>query len=481
MSEYIRKANQSIPLTAKQTMEMARLMKRPTGVRRFVHYVDINTASGPINFGKVIKDFQYDMIDLFQQNDRSILLASRQMSKCVTGNTMIKIRNNKTNEEMDISIEEFHESQKQLINSKECNKIQDNGNEKKFIEQLPVSDWLVMTDTGYEKLNGSNKTVNYTVWEIETETHTLRCADNHIVFDTGYNEVFVKDLKIGYVIMTEKGAEKVISVKETNAKEPMYDLSVDSTNHRYYTNGILSHNTTIGAFYLLYEACFPESKGDILIVAHKQGHAMEVLKRLKDMYYSMPMWMKPGVIKNNETSVEFDNGMRVIAEATTANAARGKSLKFVYCDEIAFIPNRVQEEFMAGTAPALSATQGKMMITSTPNGSRDLFAKLWFGTGMEWDRREHTYVRKRAKKNLFTPLFVPYWIDETKNNDEWIQREKQTLADATKWKVEFECLGFDTEVEVYDEIEDEYKTITLDEMYKILLKDEIDAEVIIKN
>lgn len=89
--------------------------------------------------------------------------------------------------------------------------------------------------------------------------------------------------------------------------------------------------TTLAAFYLLYEACFPHAKGDILIVAHKQGHAMEVLKRLKDMYYSMPMWMKPGMVKNNETSVEFDNGMRVIAEATTANAARGKSLKLVYC------------------------------------------------------------------------------------------------------------------------------------------------------
>lgn len=75
MASYIRKANQVIPLTMEQTLEMARLMKRPTGVRRFVHYCDINTADGPINFGKVIKDFQYDMIDLFQQNDRSILLA----------------------------------------------------------------------------------------------------------------------------------------------------------------------------------------------------------------------------------------------------------------------------------------------------------------------------------------------------------------------------------------------------------------------
>ena len=73
------------------------------------------------------------------------------------------------------------------------------------------------------------------------------------------------------------------------------------------------------------------AKGDCLIVAHKQSHAQEVLRRLKNMYYSAPMWLKPGVEKNNDLSLTLDNGMRVIAEATTANAARGKSLKFVYC------------------------------------------------------------------------------------------------------------------------------------------------------
>lgn len=149
------------------------------------------------------------------------------------------------------------------------------------------------------------------------------------------------------------------------------------------------------------------------------------------------------------------------------------------CDEMAFIPNRVQNEFMAGTAPALSATRGKMIVTSTPNGSRDLFAKLWFGSGMEWDKKEYTYTRTSPVKNLFTPLFIPYWIDPTKNNDEWINREKKTLDDPIKWRVEFECLGEDTLVEVYDEIEQVYKTITLDKMYKILSKDEIDQKVII--
>lgn len=114
MSDYIRKANQQIPLSMQQAVEMARLMKRPTGVRRFVHYVEINTAIGPINFGKVIKPYQIDMIDLFQNSERSILLASRQMSKCVSGDAKITVRNDTTGEEMELTIEEFHNLQKTI-------------------------------------------------------------------------------------------------------------------------------------------------------------------------------------------------------------------------------------------------------------------------------------------------------------------------------------------------------------------------------
>jgi hypothetical protein len=202
---------------------------------------------------------------------------------------------------------------------------------KKFIEQLKVDGWSVKTDTGYKKIKMSNKTIPYEVYEIKTENFSLKCADFHIVFDENYNEKRIIDLNVGDKIITENGPEKIISIKKLGKSEPMYDLTIDDENHRYFTNGILSHNTTISAFYLLYEACFPLAKGDLLIVAHRQSHAMEVLKRLKDMYYSMPLWLKPGVVKNNETALVFDNGMRIIAEATTANAARGKSLKIVYC------------------------------------------------------------------------------------------------------------------------------------------------------
>lgn len=150
------------------------------------------------------------------------------------------------------------------------------------------------------------------------------------------------------------------------------------------------------------------------------------------------------------------------------------------CDEMAFIPNRIQDEFMAGTAPALSATRGKMLITSTPNGSRDLFAKLWFGSGMEWDKTEYTYLRKNAAKNDFAPLFVPYWIDDTKNNEDWINREKRTLDDPLKWKVEFECLDGDTCLDVYDTITKEIKIMSMKEIYSQLNKDFLDRMIVLE-
>ena len=117
---------------------------------------------------------------------------------------------------------------------------------RKFTEVLNISDWDVLTDTGYNSIQKSNITIAYDVWRLITKSHILECADDHIVFDKEFNEVFVKDLQINQLIQTETGLEPVISVKNLGISEPMYDLTLaEGTNHRYFTNGILSHNTTV--------------------------------------------------------------------------------------------------------------------------------------------------------------------------------------------------------------------------------------------
>lgn len=135
--------------------------------------------------------------------------------------------------------------------------------------------------------------------------------------------------------------------------------------------------TTVVAMYILWFALF--SKGKNCIIASKaMNHATEIMSRIKFAYEELPAWLKAGCKFYNRTSIEFDNGSSIKCEATSEKTGRGNSPAILFCDEIAFIPRRVQEEMWASLAPSLS-TGGKFILTSTPNGDTDLFAQIWRG------------------------------------------------------------------------------------------------------
>ena len=116
---------------------------------------------------------------------------------------------------------------------------------KKFIETFDVSDWQVETDEGWSDIKEIGKTVEYEEWVLRTDNGLeLICADKHIVFDGKFNEIYVENLKVGDSIITKDGISKVSDVYKSEKSSNMYDLSLsDDSNHRFYTNGILSHNS----------------------------------------------------------------------------------------------------------------------------------------------------------------------------------------------------------------------------------------------
>ena len=116
---------------------------------------------------------------------------------------------------------------------------------RKFINSWNIDDFEIETDTGWTEIISLNETVPYQKYYIETESGlSLICADDHIVFDEDMNEIFIKDNP--KYIHTVNGIEKVKEIKYYDEYENMYDFELsDSSNHRYYTNGILSHNTLI--------------------------------------------------------------------------------------------------------------------------------------------------------------------------------------------------------------------------------------------
>lgn len=115
---------------------------------------------------------------------------------------------------------------------------------KKFIESKKIDNYEVLTDDGWVDINAIHKTVKYEICHLVTDKFELFCADNHIVFKEGKEE-YVINLSKGDILDSIEGPVKVISISCQGIFENMYDLELDDeSNKRYYTNGILSHNTT---------------------------------------------------------------------------------------------------------------------------------------------------------------------------------------------------------------------------------------------
>lgn len=322
---------------------------------------------------------------------------------------------------------------------------------RKFIESFDASEWEVECEDGYVDVLSSNKTIKYEIYHIKCENGlSLECADNHILINENHDEIFSKD-SLGCNILTKYGSSKVISVEATGIYENMYDLSIDSKEHTYYTNDILSHNTTTSVAYILWYTLFQDHK-NVAILANKSSTARGILSRYQMMYENLPKWMQQGIVNWNKGDVELENDSRIFTAATTAAGIRSQSVNLLYIDEAAIIPNTVADQFFTSVYPVVSAGQTtKIIITSTPLGYNH-FWKFWNDA--------------INKNNDFIPLFIPY--NEIPGRDEnWLEEQKRQLGEL-KFNQEVLCLQGDMKIKVRDKYSLEEFDIPISKLYEIL-------------
>lgn len=327
----------------------------------------------------------------------------------------------------------------------------------KFVDELDVDGWEVETPDGWVDIVKIFKTIEFDVWRLELEDgYFLEAADDHLV-RTSYGIRHLKCLLHGMRVETETGFKKVLAVyKLPISAEAMYDLEINSKSHLYYTNGVVSHNTTTVASYLLYEAVFSEKK-DIAILANKGDTATEILSRIKDMFENLPWFIKPGVREWNKRSISLTNGSKIFAAATSSSSIRGRSISLLYVDEMAFVQNDV--EFYTATYPVITSGKNtKVIITSTPNGM-NLFYKLW----MDSAQGKNSFVSKKYLWDVH-PARDEQWEQETRGNmspqqfavemECAFEGSSNTLISGLKLQklVSTEPIAFDKFYKVYDEI-----------------------------
>lgn len=106
----------------------------------------------------------------------------------------------------------------------------------------------VKTPQGWKQLKELVKKPKQHCYKISLENGmTLSASDDHLLKNRE-SWISVKEIEIGHYIETELGFSKVIDKKYLGS-EDTYDFEVDSEEHSYYSNAIISHNTgktTIG-------------------------------------------------------------------------------------------------------------------------------------------------------------------------------------------------------------------------------------------
>ena len=236
----------------------------------------------------------------------------------------------------------------------------------------------------------------------------IKCAKDPIYFAEKYIKIVHVDH--GLIPIRMYDYQKEIAESITNNRR----VAVNTSRQ--------AGKTTTAVAVILHYVLFNDHK-TVALLANKGDAAREILDRIKIAYEALPKWMQQGVVEWNKGSVEFENGCKIIAGATSSSAIRGKSISFLYIDETAFVEN--WDEFFASVFPTISSGKTtKILFTSTPNGLNHFYKTC---EGAKEGRNGYIYIE------------VP-WYKVPGRDEEW---KRETLEgmdfDMQKFSQEFEC------------------------------------------
>ncbi len=207
-------------------------------------------------------------------------------------------------------------------------------------------------------------------------------------------------------------------------------IEVENKDHSFLCgkNFIPTNNcgkSTTAVSFLLHYAIFNDNVS-IAILANKASTAKDLLGRLQVSFENLPAWMQQGIKSWNKTSLELENGSKIITASTSASSVRGGSYNIIFLDEFAFVPNSVAVNFMNSVYPTISSGKdSKVIMVSTPN-SLNHFYKMW----SEAIKGENDYV----------PIEIQ-WNDVPGRDEEWRKKTISNLGSEKAFLQEF-CTDF---------------------------------------
>ena len=201
-------------------------------------------------------------------------------------------------------------------------------------------------------------------------------------------------------------------------------------------------STAYSVYVLWY--CLVNKDKAVLICANKLKTAKDILSRIKMGYEMLPNWLKPGIKTWNATSIQFSNGCKVTAEATSESSGRGGSINLLILDEFAFLSPGLQEGFMNSVFPVVSSSKtSQIIVVSTPNGMNNEYYRIWTKAKLN--------LQRDIQDEGWYPVQIDWW--EVPGRDaKWKAIQMATFNnDQERFNQQYgNCLGGDTVINLQD-------------------------------
>jgi hypothetical protein len=255
-------------------------------------------------------------------------------------------------------------------------------------------------DTGYRAAD-----INFQMTQEETEEF-VRCSDDIIYFSNKY-----------CYAMTDEGVANI-------ELRPYQIEMLRAFQHNRFIVMLASRQigkTVTSSIFIAWYLCFHFDR-NALIVANKQATTSEIVSKVRTVLKNLPFFLRPGVIGGGVTGMAFDNGCRLLSQATTKTAAIGFTIHLLFADEFAHIHANFITSFYRSVYPTLSSSKvSRIIICSTPNGL-NLFHKIYKGA--------------IEKTNAYHPIRVDWW--EVPGRDEfWRAQEVANLGSEELFQQEY--------------------------------------------
>lgn len=167
--------------------------------------------------------------------------------------------------------------------------------------------------------------------------------------------------------------------------------------------------STLTAGYALWAMLF-KNDYNVLVIATTQDVAKNLVTKVRVMHDNLPAWLKGKSMEDNKLSLRFKNGSQIKAVSSTGTSGRSEALSLLVIDEAAFIKGI--DEIWTSAQQTL-ATGGGAIILSTPNGTGNLFHKLWVDA---------------EAGGQFNPIKL-HWSRHPDRDETWREEQTRLLGD----------------------------------------------------